>query len=152
MKSFNKGMITSAFIIFSVMKSLLKDRFVTLREEMNELEYEIKILQEKISLQEKYIKEMEAESAQKRKSDLDKIKETEKEINKLNEEIGHHQERVKEMLKSIVDQDKVNNKNQELDKYRSQIVKNLKKFGRDKKFFEVPNYDYFDVNKVLFYF
>ena len=42
--------------IFSVMKSLLKDRFVTLREEMNELEYEIKILQEKISLQEKYIK------------------------------------------------------------------------------------------------
>ena len=122
--------------IFSVMKSLLKDRLITLREEMNELEYEIKILQEKISLQEKYIKEMEAESAQKRKSDLDKIKETEKEINRLNEEIEHHQERVMALMKSIVDQDKVNNKNQELDKYRSQIVKNLKKFGRDKKFFE----------------
>ena len=64
--------------IFSVMKSLLKDRFVILREEMQELEYEIKILQEKILLQEKYIEEMKAESAQKRKSDLDNIKETEK--------------------------------------------------------------------------
>jgi len=122
--------------IFSVMKSLLKDRFVTLREEMQELEYEIKILQEKILLQEKYIEEMKAESAQKRKSDLDKIKETEKEINKLNEEIEHHQERVKDMMKSILDQDKVNSKNQELDKYRSQINKNLRKFCRDKKFFE----------------
>jgi DNA repair exonuclease SbcCD ATPase subunit len=122
--------------IFSVMKSLLKDRFVTLREEMQELEYEIKILQEKILLQEKYIEEMKAESAQKRKSDLDKIKETEKEINRLNEEIEHHQERVQDMMKSILDQDKITSKNQELDKYRSQITKNLRKFSKDKKFFE----------------
>ena len=122
--------------IFSVMRSLLKDRLMTLREEMQELEYEIKILQEKILLQEKYIEEMKAESAQKRKSDLDKIKETEKEINRLNKEIRHHQERIKVMMKSIVDQDKVNSKNQELDKYRSQITKNLRKFVKDKKFFE----------------
>ena len=122
--------------IFSVMKSLLKDRLMTLREEMQELEYEIKILQEKILLQEKYIEEMKAESAQKRKSDLDKIKETEKEINRLNEEIEHHQERVMALMKSIVDQDIVNSKNQELDKYRSQITKNLRKFTKDKKFFD----------------
>ena len=122
--------------IFSVMRSLLKDRILTLREEMQELEYEIKILQEKILLQEKYIEEMKAESAQKRKSDLDKIKETEKEINRLNEEIKHHQERVMVLMKSILDQDKVNIKSQELDKYRSQISKNLKKLNKDKKFFD----------------
>ena len=122
--------------IFSVMKSLLKDRLMTLREEMQELEYEIKILQEKILLQEKYIEEMKAESAQKRKSDLDKIKETEKEINRLNEEIEHHQERVLVMMKSIADRDKVDIKSNELDKYRSQITKNLRKLGKDKKFFD----------------
>ena len=122
--------------IFSVMRSLLKDRIMTLREEMQELEYEIKILQEKILLQEKYIEEMKAESAQKRKSDLDKIKETEKEIDRLNEEIKHHQERVMVLMKSILDQDKVNIKSQELDKYRSQISKNLKKLNKDKKFFD----------------
>ena len=122
--------------IFSIMKSLLKDRLMTLREEMQELEYEIKILQEKILLQEKYIEEMKAESAQKRKSDLDKIKETEKEINRLNEEIEHHQERVLVMMKSIADRDKVDIKSNELDKYRSQITKNLRKLGKDKKFFD----------------
>ena len=47
--------------IFSIMKSLLKDRVITLKEELNETEYEIKILQEKINIQEKYIEDMKAE-------------------------------------------------------------------------------------------
>ena len=103
---------------------------------MNDLEYEIKLLQEKIVLQEKYIEEMKAESAQKQKTDLAKIKETEKLVEKLNNEIEEHQERIMALMKSISDQDKVTIKNQELDKYRSQIRKNLKKLGKDKKFFE----------------
>ena len=122
--------------IFSVMKSLLKDRFITLKEEMNELEYEIKLLQEKITLQERHLKVREEESKQKRKSDLDKIKETERQITKLNKEIDEHQERVNELMKSITDKAIVETKNQELDKYRSQIAKNLRKFTKDKKFFD----------------
>ena len=122
--------------IFSVMKMLLKDRSLTLKEEMNELDYEIKLLQEKITLQERHLKAREEESKQKRKSDLDKIKETEQQITKLNKEIDEHQERVKDMMKSIQDKVAVEKKNQELDKYRSQISKNLRKFTRDKKFFD----------------
>ena len=122
--------------IFSIMRSLLKDRLMTLKEELNDLEYEIKLLQEKIVLQEKYIEEMKAESAQKQKTDLAKIKETEKLVEKLNNEIEEHQERIMALMKSISDQDKVTIKNQELDKYRSQIKKNLKKLSKDKKFFE----------------
>ena len=121
--------------IFSVMKTLLKDRVITLKEEMNELDYQIKLLQEKITLQEKHIKAMEEESKQKRKSDLDKIKETEQEIHKLNIEIDNHQERIDRLLNSIKDKAVVERKNQELDKYRSQISKNLKRFTKDKKFF-----------------
>ena len=122
--------------IFSIMRSLLKDRLMTLKEELNDLEYEIKLLQEKIVLQEKYIEEMKAESAQKQKTDLAKIKETEKLVEKLNNEIEEHQERIMALMKSISDQDKVTIKKQELDKYRSQIRKNLKKLSKDKKFFE----------------
>ena len=122
--------------IFSVMKTLLKDRVITLKEEMNELDYQIKLLQEKITLQEKYIKAMEEESKQKRKSDLDKIKETEQEIHKLNTEINTHQERIDSLLNSIKDKAVIEKKNQELDKYRSQISKNLKRFTKDKKFFD----------------
>ena len=122
--------------IFSVMKTLLKDRLITLKEEMNELDYEIKILQEKIAIQTKHMKALEEESKQKRKSDLDKIKETEQEIDKLNKEIVVHQERIGDLLNSIKDKTAVETKNQELDKYRSQISKNLKRFTKDKKFFE----------------
>jgi DNA repair exonuclease SbcCD ATPase subunit len=122
--------------IFSVMKTLLKDRSSTLREEMVELDYEIKLLQEKITLQEKHMKDMEEESKQKRKTDLDKIEETEREVLRLNKEIDDHQERVDELMKSITDKTSVDKKNQELDKYRSQIIKNLRKFNKDKKFYE----------------
>jgi len=122
--------------IFSVMKNLLKDRSMILREELGEVEYEIKLLQEKIKLQEKHLAELKEKSDTKRKSDLDKIEETQKEIVKLNEEIDEHQELVVSLMKSIADEDTSHKKNMELDKYRSQINKNLKKLGRDKKFFE----------------
>ena len=122
--------------IFSLMKTLLKDRVITLRDETTELDYEIKLLQEKITLQEKHLKAMEEESNQKRKTDLDKIKETEQEIARLNKDIDNHQERITELTNSIKDKVIVDKKNQELDKYRSQIKKNLKKLGKDKKFFE----------------
>ena len=122
--------------IFSVMKTLLKDRIITLKEELGEIDYEIKLLQEKITLQEKHLKAMEEESEQKRKSDLDKIKETEREIARLNKEIDNHQKTVDILFKSIKDKTSVEKKNQELDNYRSQIAKNLRKFTKDKKFFE----------------
>ena len=122
--------------IFSVMKNLLKDRSMILKEELGEVEYEIKLLQEKIKLQEKHLAELKEKSDSKRKSDLDKIEETQKEIVKLNEEIDEHQELVVSLMKSIADEQTSHKKNTELDKYRSQINKNLKKLGRDKKFFE----------------
>ena len=122
--------------IFSVMKTLLKDRSLTLKEEMNELDYTIKLLQEKIALQEQHLKTREEESKQKRKTDLEKIAETEKEIIKLNKEINEHQKIIDKLMKSITDKTLVEKKNQELDKYKSQIIKNLRKFVKDKKFFE----------------
>jgi len=122
--------------IFSVMKTLLKDRSLTLKEEMNGIDWDITLIQEKIKIKEEHIKEKEEASEQKRKTDLYKIEETEKQITKLNNEIVNHQERVDELMKSITDKISVDKKNQELDKYRSQIIKNLRKFNKDKKFYE----------------
>ena len=122
--------------IFSVMKNLLKDRSVMLREEMSEVEYEIKLLQEKIKIQEKHLKELKEKSVSKRKSDMDKIEETQKEITRLTDEIEDHQDIVMSLMKSISDENNTHTKNSELDKYKSQINKNLKKLNKDKKFFE----------------
>ena len=122
--------------IFSVMKNLLKDRSILLKEELSETEYEIKLLQEKIKLHEKHIEELKSKSDTKRKSDLDKIEETQREITKLNEEIDDHQDLVVSLMKSIADEKESHKKNSSLDKYKSQINKNLKKLNKDKRFFE----------------
>jgi len=122
--------------IFSVMKNLLKDRSASLKEEMTELEYSIKLIQEKINLHEKHLEEMQAKTDTKRKSDLDKIEETQKEIIKLNEEVEKHQDLVLSLMNSIADEKTSYTKNREMDKYRSQINKNLKKLHKDKRFFE----------------
>tara|TARA_Y100000590_G_scaffold78560_1_gene87337 strand:- start:294 stop:1991 length:1698 start_codon:yes stop_codon:yes gene_type:complete len=122
--------------IFSIMKNLVKDRAGTLKEELSELEYEIKLLQEKIILEEKYIEELKSDSDKKRKSNLDKIEETEKLIVKLNDEIEDHKDMVLSLMDSIADKSIILKKNKELDKYRSQIDKNLKKLNKDKRFFE----------------
>ena len=122
--------------IFSVMKSLLKDRFSILREEISDIEYAIKLLQEKIKLQEKYLKELEEQQENKRKSDLEKIEETENLIEDIDNEIKEHQDKINSLLDKIVNKDVLYDKNVELDKYRSQIKKNLKKLGKDKRFFE----------------
>ena len=122
--------------IFSVMKNLLKDRSVMLKEELGEVEYEIKLLQEKIKLHEKHIEELKSKSDTKRKSDLDKIEETQREITKLSEEIEEHQDLVMSLMKSITDENESHKKNSALDKYKAQINKNLKKLNKDKRFFE----------------
>ena len=49
------------------MKNLLNDRMSSLKEEITELEYNIKLLQEKISLHEKHIEELKAKSSKKSK-------------------------------------------------------------------------------------
>ena len=122
--------------IFSIMKNLVKDRTNTLKEELSDLEFKIKLLQEKIILEEKYIKDLKYNSEKKRKSDLEKIKETEKLIIKLNEEIEDHKDMVLSLINSIIDKSSMLKKNKELDSYKLQINKNLKKLNKENTFFE----------------
>ena len=122
--------------IFSVMKNLLKDRSAILKEELTETEYSIKLLQEKIKLNEKHIAELKEKSDTKRKSNLEKIKETEQAIDDLENEISEHESTILSLRDSIADGDSTYKKNNDMDKYRSQINKNLKKLNRDKMFFE----------------
>ena len=122
--------------IFSVMKNLLKDRTMSLKEEFGELEYEIKILQEKIKIQQKHLEELQKQSSSKRKTSIEKIEETKRAIVKLDEAIEEHQDTVLALMKSISDRDNIDIKSKELDNYRSQMSKNLKKLNKDRKFFE----------------
>ena len=122
--------------IFSIMKNLVKDRSNSLKEELLDLEFKLKLLQEKIILEKKYIEELKSNSEKKQKSDLEKIKETEKLIIKLNDEIEDHKDMVLSLINSIIDKSSILKKNKELDSYKLQINKNLKKLNKEKEFFE----------------
>ena len=122
--------------IFSIMKNLVKDRSNSLKEELLDLEFKLKLLQEKIILEKKYIEELKSNSEKKQKSDLEKIKETEKLIIKLNDEIEAHKDMVLSLINSIIDKSSILKKNKELDSYKLQINKNLKKLNKENTFFE----------------
>ena len=122
--------------IFSIMKNLVKDRSNSLKEELLDLEFKLKLLQEKIILEKKYIEELKSNSEKKQKSDLEKIKETEKLIIKLNDEIEDHKDMVLSLINSIIDKSSILKKNKELDSYKLQINKNLKKLNKENTFFE----------------
>ena len=122
--------------IFSIMKNLVKDRSNILNEELTDLEYNIKLLQEKILLEEKYLKDLKLFSAKKRELNLDKIKAIEKTITNINSEIEEHQETVLLLNHSIHDQNSILKKHKDLDSYKLQIDKNLKKLNNENTFFE----------------
>jgi len=122
--------------IFSIMKNLVKDRSNILHEELTDLEYNIKLLQEKILLEEKYLKDLKLFSAKKRELNLDKIHSIEKTISNITDEIEAHQETVLFLGDSIRDQNSILKKHKDLDSYKLQIDKNLKKLNKENTFFE----------------
>ena len=122
--------------IFSIMKNLVKDRSNILSEELSDLEYNIKLLQEKILLEEKYLKDIKLFSAKKREFNLDKIYSIEHTISNITDEIEALQETVMFLGNSIQDQNSILKKHKDLDSYKLQIDKNFKKLNKEKEFFE----------------
>ena len=122
--------------IFSILKRLVKDRSSILEEELSDLEYNIKLLQEKIILEEKYLKDLKLFSAKKRELNLDKIYTIEHTISNITDEIEAHQETVMFLGNSIHDQNSILKKHKDLDNYKLQIDKNLKKLNTENTFFE----------------
>ena len=122
--------------IFSVMKSLVKDRSGILQEELSDLEFKIKLLQEKIMLEEKYIEELKVKSSKKQEDNNDKIKLLQKTIIAIESEIDDHQEKILKLRGDIEDQTDIIKKHKDLDIYKLQIDKNLKKLNKENEFFE----------------
>jgi len=93
-------------------------------------------LKEKISLYEKHIEELKAKSSKKREDNNDKIKELRRVIEAIQVEISVHHEKAGELRMEINDQTDIIKKHKDLDSYKIQIDKNLKKLNKENKFFE----------------
>ena len=123
--------------VFSKMNQILKERNGKLKEEINDTNYRLELLKEKVSLQRKYIRDItEINDGQ--------IKEKRKEIDNLQSEIESLQEECKEATDYISEvQDELNanlkkqhDKKQALLQYQAQFQQQIRSVVKDAKFYE----------------
>ena len=123
--------------VFSKMNQILKERNGKLREEINDTNYRLELLKEKVSLQRKYIRDItEINDGQ--------IKEKRKEIDNLQSEIQSLQEECKEATDYIgkvqdeldANLKKQHDKRQALLRYQAQFQQQIRSVVKDAKFYE----------------
>lgn len=123
--------------VFSKMNQILKERNGKLREEINDTNYRLELLKEKVSLQRKYIRDItEINDGQ--------IKEKRKEIDNLQSEIQSLQEECKEATDYIgkvqdeldANLKKQHDKRQALLQYQAQFQQQIRSVVKDAKFYE----------------
>ena len=123
--------------VFSKMNQILKERNGKLKEEINDTNYRLELLKEKVSLQRKYIRDItEINDGQ--------IKEKRKEIDNLQSEIQSLQEECKEATDYIgkvqdeldANLKKQHDKRQALLQYQAQFQQQIRSVVKDAKFYE----------------
>lgn len=122
--------------IFSSMNNLVKDKLTTIRDTQKDVDYNIKLTNEKIEIQKRNIEEnkknFNAEIEKKRVE----YKENESSIENKNEDIDKVFNTVKELNDKISDKNKVSNKKTKLITIESKFEDNLKKLNNEISFYE----------------
>ena len=122
--------------IFSAMNVLLKDKVTENKNKVQELKYQVKLTEEKINVQKKFIEEI-------RKSQTDKIDANDNEIKKSKDSIQRHkakieqlQSQIEELQESIKDHDKLQNKMGKVSVIESSLETKIKRLKEDIQFYE----------------
>ena len=126
--------------IFTKMNIVLKERSAKLRELLNNTNYEIDLIREKIKMQQKYIGDLKNLDAENVAKNVIQIQELQKEIDELisendaiNKTIGTELDTVKQ--ESL----RLTNIKSKLATYQTQIETKIKALVRDAKFYEENN-------------
>jgi DNA repair exonuclease SbcCD ATPase subunit len=123
--------------IFSKMNTLVKETISKIKERMRDLDYTVQVIEEKIRVQRKYIKDITEMNEEYVSRNLDTLAKNTKEIQKL-------QERNEELQKWIDDQDdnikeklnKVNGKRNDLKSYKTVFNTQIKSIVEETQFYE----------------
>jgi len=123
--------------VFSKMNVLLKDRSMRLKEQLKDLNYQLDLLKEKISLQRKYIKditEINDEQISKKRSEIDSYQKTIEDLQSKNNSLTDEIERSSEGLQEGLN--KAHDKKQTLLQYKAQFEQQIRSVVKDAKFYE----------------
>ena len=122
--------------IFSLMNMLVKQRMKTIAEDMREMDYNIKLNREKISLQEKYISEMKQNKKNLVNEKTSLVASNEEEVFSRNAENIKLNEEKDNWLTEIADKDKVVATMNKLNNLKSTLREKKNSNAKMLKFFE----------------
>ena len=122
--------------IFSTMAALLKDKLSENRSELQSIEYEINLVEEKILVQNDYILQVNQDKQQQLDKVKDQIEAKNKEIHKLTLELADVEARAEELYEQCKPLESVSNRVQQLLTLEGQIEQKVKKLKRQLEFYE----------------
>ncbi len=123
--------------IFSKMNQILKEKNSNIKEELRQLDYDLELKKEKIDLQSKYIKEVQALSDDQIEEKENEIFLAEDSINTLQHENGNLSEDIEELSIGLEEGlKKSHNKKQALLQYKAEFNQKISTLVKDSKFYE----------------
>ena len=122
--------------VFSVMNQRLKDKVRENNEETKDLDYQITILEEKITLQKKYMFEMEKKNKEEVDKKKEKIKELQEDEDKHTEEINNLTEDVEKLSKEMEELSNSKIKLKKLNEFLTKIKTKLSSCEKEHGFFK----------------
>ena len=122
--------------IFSTMAALLKDKLSENRQELQSIEYEINLVEEKISVQEDYIVQVNQDKQQQLDKVKDQIESKRNDMDRLSKELAEVEARAEELYEQCEPLESVSNRVQQLLTLEGQIETKIKKLKRQLEFYE----------------
>jgi len=123
--------------IFSKMNQILKEKNSLIKEELRQLDYDLELKKEKIELQSKYIKEVQALSDDQIEEKENEIFLAEDSITNLQQENATTSDEIEKLSEGLEEGLKKNNdKKQTLLHYGAEFNQKIKALVRDSKFYE----------------
>ena len=123
--------------VFSKMNSILKEKNGILKDQMKDVDYALELSKEKIDLQSKYIKEVEALSNDQIEEKETEISTAEETISNLQNENSNTSEEIERLSVGLEESLKENhNKKQTLLHYNAEFNQKIRQLVKDSKFYE----------------
>lgn len=126
--------------IFSKMNNILKERAAKVKEQLSDLEYQINLNKEKITLQRKYLKdidELNSEQIEYKKSQIDEYRKEIQEYLDENKECTQYIESYKERTEN--EMQSLNKRLHSINSYRTNFKSSISTLVKEAKFFEENN-------------
>lgn len=125
--------------VFSIMNVLVKAQMSTLREELKDVDYEIRLIEEKIQLHEDHIRSWSTKKQESTEEINRKIQDQKAKIKELQSEISDLQSKTKNLTTQIGDLAELENRHKQLETYQIKMNHKVSSLKSQTKLLETSN-------------